>query len=112
MKSGNCFTVEYILGNRDNKPKDGVRKEHFTENSIDRDDEKRVKNETKCEVKKEKVDVDEQMITTEKGTHANLFNQFPNNKSQVCFSLVPFQLSIEQLSRSGHYSLTNHSTSN
>jgi len=73
MKSGNCFTVEYILGTRDNKPKDSVTNRHFTENSIKLDDEKRLRTENKCDIKEAKVnDTEEQlMLANSKGIDQN-----------------------------------------
>ena len=71
MKSGNCFTVEYILGTRDNKPKESIAKGKFTDKAIERDEEKRSRTESKDHIKHEKDNdhEDQLIITSTKGKH-------------------------------------------
>lgn len=74
MKSGNCFTVEYILGTRDNKPKESIAKGKFNDKAIEREDEKRSRTESKNDMKHEKDNdhEDQLIITSTKGMHSLL----------------------------------------
>ena len=67
MKSGNCFTVEYILGTRDNKPKESISKENLTDTA--RDGEKQRRTESKDDIQHDKVGdhEDHLIITSAKG---------------------------------------------